>query len=89
MSTRSPLKASQRGRVRQVPVPVAIVPLRQPGEPARWKGRQGCSGEMLAMASIRRSRSAIGCTECAPTNLADQTGKDDGGVGVKGTTVRL
>jgi hypothetical protein len=41
MSTRSPLKASQRGRVRQIPVSVAIVPIRQPGEPARWKGRQG------------------------------------------------
>jgi hypothetical protein len=41
MSTRSPLKASQRGRVRQVPVSLAIVPVRQPGEPVRWKGRQG------------------------------------------------
>lgn len=37
-------------------------------------GRAGkvCSGEMSATASTRRSRSAIGCTECAPTSSADR-----------------
>ena len=42
MPSRSPLKASQRGRVRPVIRSSApILPTRQPGEPVRWKERRG------------------------------------------------
>jgi hypothetical protein len=42
VTTRSPLKASQRGRVRPVNRSSApIVPIREPGEPVRWKDRRG------------------------------------------------
>ena len=42
MSTRSPLKASQRGRKQPaIRSSAPIVPARQRGEPVRWKERQG------------------------------------------------
>jgi hypothetical protein len=41
MTTRSPLKASQRGRKQPVPSSAPIVPARQRGEPVRWKERRG------------------------------------------------
>ena len=42
MSTRSPLKASQRGRVRPVVrSSTPMVPTRQAGAPVRWKDRAG------------------------------------------------
>jgi hypothetical protein len=42
MATRNALKASQRGRKQQQPMRSApILPIRQAGDPVRWKDRQG------------------------------------------------
>jgi hypothetical protein len=41
MASRNALKASQRGRQKPVISAPIVAPIRQPGDPVRWKDRRG------------------------------------------------